>query len=539
MSTPVPNGSYTEECHGHPGWHPLHAAPAWQPNALGQPLPDDPHAVSVALPTWADIVGYEENDPRVHQALLSGYPRFVLPPLLVQLGAWLSERYELAPDSVVYPYRHVRQAEAAMRWIQHEVRVQEGDGVARISDSLQLIDHSGMFAALAVTGDYAPLAKAYWQHSGQGLSTRAAEMILREGCIHDDDQARDDLRQRMHDLTGVAPKRIFLYPSGMAAYFAAVAAVEAVQHAQRDSSNQIKAPWAQIGFPYVDILKVQQRFTAGGGNLYADLSAAAEAPSGPWTGVTIEVPGNPLLTCPDLRQARQLADSRGALLIIDDTIATPAAVNVLPYADLVMTSLTKAVAGSGNVLAGSIIVPDGPQAEALEQALQVHDPGNVSLLGADAAVAAAGMGSLTDRLARMSAGARAVANWLRQRPEVASVFYPDEHDSYLELARDAELTGPLLSFVLQDAEHFAPQLYDAMRLSKGPSLGCDFTLVCPFTQLAHYHELDWAEGRGVSPWLLRVSVGCESVDELLDRFSAAFDQVFGSGLSVATGFAQN
>ena len=273
-------------------------------------------------------------------------------------------------------------------------------------------------------------------------------------------------------------------------------------------------------------LKVQQRFTAAGGHLFDDLAAAEAAPATAWTGMTIEVPGNPLLSCPDLAAARQLANSRGALLIIDDTIATPAAVNVQPYADLVMTSLTKAVAGSGNVLAGSIIVPEGPMDTALMQALRQQDPGNTGLLGADASVVARGIGSLPDRLQRMSQGARALVAWLRQRPEVQDIYYPDDSEDFAQLVRLPELTGPLFSVVVRDAESYAPRLYDALACSKGPSLGCDFTLVCPFTQLAHYHELDWAEKRGVSPWLLRVSVGCEPVEELVARFSAAFAAVY-------------
>jgi cystathionine gamma-synthase len=56
--------------------------------------------------------------------------------------------------------------------------------------------------------------------------------------------------------------------------------------------------------------------------------------------------------------------------------------------------------------------------------------------------------------------------------------------------------------------------YDAARVNKGPSLGTDFSLLCPFTLLAHYQELAWAESCGVSPWLLRLSVGLEEVETL-------------------------
>ena len=52
--------------------------PVWKGEELGQPIPASPHAVSVALPRWQDVVGYEEKDPRVVNALTSGYPRFFI-----------------------------------------------------------------------------------------------------------------------------------------------------------------------------------------------------------------------------------------------------------------------------------------------------------------------------------------------------------------------------------------------------------------------------------------------------------------------------
>ena len=81
--------------------------------------------------------------------------------------------------------------------------------------------------------------------------------------------------------------------------------------------------------------------------------------------------------------------------------------------------------------------------------------------------------------------------------------------------------GGLFSLNLKDADRRAPAMFDALRVSKGPSLGTNFTLACPFTLLAHYHELEWAESCGVSRWLIRVSVGLEDPTELAARFDAA------------------
>lgn len=72
--------------------------------------------------------------------------------------------------------------------------------------------------------------------------------------------------------------------------------------------------------------------------------------------------------------------------------------------------------------------------------------------------------------------------------------------------------GHVMSILVSDPAMNAPLLYDALEVLKGPSLGTNFTLCCPYTLIAHYHELDQVElqtGGAVSRWLLRVSVGCD------------------------------
>src|SRR5690606_41676148 len=80
--------------------------------------------------------------------------------------------------------------------------------------------------------------------------------------------------------------------------------------------------------------------------------------------------------------------------------------------------------------------------------------------------------------------------------------------------------GILLSFVLK-ALPAAPAFCDRLQVSKGPSLGTDLTLACPYTLLAHYGELDWTEQCGVSRHLIRVSIGLENPDGLIRRFAEA------------------
>ena len=113
-------------------------------------------------------------------------------------------------------------------------------------------------------------------------------------------------------------------------------------------------PTAQLGFPYVDTLKIQQKF--GYDNfLLHNLSRIGEdlltlVENQPLAGCFCEIPGNPQLGCADLRVVSPLLRRKNVPLVVDDVVATPYNINVGPYADLIATSLTKFLAGTGDVM---------------------------------------------------------------------------------------------------------------------------------------------------------------------------------------------
>jgi cystathionine gamma-synthase len=84
--------------------------------------------------------------------------------------------------------------------------------------------------------------------------------------------------------------------------------------------------------------------------------------------------------------------------------------------------------------------------------------------------------------------------------------------------------GGLFSIVLYTSLE-AQKFYDMLPIHKGPSLGTNFTLACPYTLLAHYTELDWAAQFGLCPFLIRVSVGMEPVDWLITAFMESLDKI--------------
>ena len=87
-------------------------SPRWRAKDLGQPLPDSPHAVSVALPRWQDVIGYEEKAPSVLKALRSIYPRFGLNPLVSEVAQRALELTDFYEGSA-WPYPDITTAKKA------------------------------------------------------------------------------------------------------------------------------------------------------------------------------------------------------------------------------------------------------------------------------------------------------------------------------------------------------------------------------------------------------------------------------------------
>jgi len=118
-----------------------------------------------------------------------------------------------------------------------------------------------------------------------------------------------------------------------------------------------------------------------------------------------------------------------------------------------------------------------------------------------------------------------LVEWLKRRPEVKSLWHPSSvcNGYYDALRRDGGGYGALISIELHGGETAAAAFYDGLAISKGPSLGTNFSLVCPYTLLAHYKELDWAAERGAPRNLLRIWVGLEEADDLEERFEQALD----------------
>jgi cystathionine gamma-synthase len=182
------------------------------------------------------------------------------------------------------------------------------------------------------------------------------------------------------------------------------------------------------------------------------------------------------------------------------------------------------VSGRGDAIAGSLVTnPRTSKGRWMQNDLMQSLSGKDSfgLYGQDAHAILRNSVDFIDRNTIINQTAEALADWLSVHPDVQTVYYPKQSAPLYEaVMRPDGGYGGMMSITLHS--HMCQRtFYDALDVAKGPSLGTNFTLVCPYTLLAHYHELDFAMSYNVPPNLLRISVGLESIDELRSKFEAA------------------
>ena len=481
----------------------LSANPAWQEQDLGLPLPDCAHACSVCLPTWESIVGYEEGREKVLKRMRVGYPRFFKHPTVQRLFDNAKEEVAGEHEEVlVLPTR--ASVQRAHRWVER-----------RAETAVRITSYHGL-QVLIVPAKAKTAASEYWRFAGEVVSSRQAQDFL-DGNLREGSKSNLVVRA-LTKFTGSTPDNTFVFASGMAAVTSVLRALPGVLNGKKT---------LQLEFPYADCLKVQELF--GHGVVYLNEAtgesfdeALMRIRQGEFAAVFTEVPSNPLLRTVDLRRVARACAEGATPLIVDDSAAGPLNVDALRLADVVINSLTKWLSGEGDVMAGMAAVrADSPLAATLRESLAADAADSAPLYIGDAEILLSNLKGYPQRMATVNANGLELAAWLADHPAVAQVWHPSltTREHYDAVRKKDGGYGGLLSFVLKSPKK-TPKVYDALRLSKGPSFGTPFTLVCPYTLLVHYRELEWAEACGVPANLLRVSCGLEPIAALI----AAFDQ---------------
>lgn len=362
------------------------------------------------------------------------------------------------------------------------------------------------------------------------LASQAKFAIRRRisGCLTDDsdlDQAlanspsNCDTRQ-----VGLRDRDVYLYPTGMSAIFN----THRVLLANAAARGMEPRKSICFGFPYIDTLKILEKwghgcqfYGFGNSACLDDLEKRLESGER-YLALFSEFPSNPLLHSPDLIRIRQLADKYGFAVVVDETVGNFINIDVLSHADVVVSSLTKVFSGDSNVMGGSAVL--NPQSKLYAEIKQtLNEEYEDNYWAEDAVFMERNSRDFRARIARINTNAEAIAERLQACPFVKTVYYPTMVPSRAnyEACRNRDGGyGGLLSVTFQHPEQ-AVVFFDQLECQKGPSLGTNFTLACPYTILAHYLELEWTTRWGVEPDLVRISVGLEEAEDLTGRFERA------------------
>jgi cystathionine gamma-synthase len=252
--------------------------------------------------------------------------------------------------------------------------------------------------------------------------------------------------------------------------------------------------------------------------------------------VWVETPSNPLLSIVDIAAIAAHARAAGALLVVDNTFASPALQNPLALgADVVVHSTTKYVGGHSDLVGGALVVADGAQLPAglegptgttsVRDALAFHQNASGAVAGPfDAWLALRGLKTLDVRMQRHCANAQRVAEFLVGHPAVRAVHYPGLPDNpgHELAARQMRGFGGMVSFRTGDAETAAAVCGATEIFTLAESLGGVESLVEHPARMTHGSVAGTA--LEVPDDLVRLSVGLEDADDLvrdLDRALAA------------------
>jgi len=244
--------------------------------------------------------------------------------------------------------------------------------------------------------------------------------------------------------------------------------------------------------------------------------------------VFFETPANPNLRVIDIRRVADIAHGAGAKVVVDNTFASPALQRPLEFgADVVVHSATKYLGGHGDLLAGIVV-------GSTELIGQVRGMGLRWLTGAtlsplNAFLILRGLKTLELRMERHSRSALAVAELLAEHPAVSQLSYPGlpSFPQYELARRQMSRPGGLIAFELKGGLSAGLALMNGLKLAtRAVSLGDAETLVQHPATMTHatYTAEERAE-HGIGDGLLRLSIGLENVEDILDDVQQALDRV--------------
>lgn len=244
--------------------------------------------------------------------------------------------------------------------------------------------------------------------------------------------------------------------------------------------------------------------------------------------VWLESPTNPTLKISDIREISNIAKTVGALVCVDNTFATPVLQNPLELgADIVIHSATKYLGGHSDVLAGLLAIKDPEIGEKLKF---IQNATGGVLAPMDSWLVIRGIETLELRVLKHCEIAENIAEYLSTNDKVDKLYYPglSNHRNHDVAKRDLKAFGGMISFSLKnDSEESAIRFLGATQLFKtAESLGGVKSLICHPASMTHKSVPP--ENRlnaGIQDSLIRLSVGLENPEDLINDLHNAFEKI--------------
>ncbi|WP_438311509.1 methionine gamma-lyase [Sporosarcina sp. FA9] len=241
--------------------------------------------------------------------------------------------------------------------------------------------------------------------------------------------------------------------------------------------------------------------------------------------IYVETPINPTMELVDLQAVVNVAKKHGIKVVVDNTFSSPYLQNPLDFgANFVLHSATKYINGHGDVIAGLLVGKDKEEMDLVRGSIHKDYGGIMSPF--DAWLLIRGLKTLSVRMERHTSNAEKIISYLKSQQLVEEVFYPFDPDNpqYEIAKRQMKAGGGLISFTIKGGKSGAQKFMDNLGLIKiAVSLGDAETLIQHPSTMTHASvPEDDRLSMGITDSLLRLSVGLEHAEDLIDDLESAF-----------------
>jgi len=483
----------------------------------GSSLPvGNPHAVSVCLPTIDDVIGYEEGLERVKQSMQSGYPRFFTNKFVEDLVKYIRNKHDVPAEKVILPINSGCAKEILERLV--EVNLQSIDA----ADCCFLVFNSD--------DEFVKKCRDYIRNCGLLISSRKAESALQKLDLiqskfselkYEGSNPEEIIKKALALAYNVGSENVLLTSSGMNALYAAYEA------GLKFAKSNVKKTVVQLGWLYLDTMEIIEKRS---GTVHVQIDVHDKDQLESWlkenhvhTALLVtEAVTNPLLHCVDLPWLYALCQKYEIVMVVDTTLVTPFNAILTPYCDIAIESLTKFASGGGDVMMGAIIF--NPESTYFQKAIMYSESNLITPFEGELRRLAFQIEEYEVRVRKVSVNTSLLFSYLQKQPYISKIQSLYSHENAAPFSKIRKSADAIPGLITVEFDKDLRTYYDHLMLPKGPSFGTEFTIAMPYVYLAHYDDLQTEDGRtrlkvlGINPELLRISVGTESVNDIIAVF---------------------